>query len=121
VEVAYSGSLAADDHVNLKTGSDGSIWAVVKTSKNDVPGSATEPVTVLLHRPLGGGWSASEVWKVADQATRPICLQDEETGKVYVLAHVEVGSPDGIYYKGRQHARAELPDRPRHAVDHRHR
>jgi hypothetical protein len=99
VEVAYSGSLAADDHVNLKTGSDGSIWAAVKTSKNDVPGSATEPVIVLLHRPLGGGWSASEVWKVADQATRPICLLDEETGKVYVLAHVEAGSPDGIYYK----------------------
>jgi hypothetical protein len=99
VEVAYSGSLAADDHVNMKTGSDGSLWAAVKTSKNDVAGSAAEPLIVLLHRPLEGGWSASEVWKVADQATRPICLLDEVSGTVYVLAQVVAGSPDGIYYK----------------------
>jgi hypothetical protein len=99
VEVAYSGVEAADDHVNLKTGSDGSIWAAVKTSKNDVPGSAAEPVIVLLHRSPQGSWSASEVWKVADEATRPICLLDEESGKVYVLAQVVAGSPDGIYYK----------------------
>jgi len=99
VEVAYSGLEAADDHLNLKTGADGSLWAAVKTSKNDVPGSAAEPVIVLLHRPPQGGWSASEVWKVADQATRPICLLDEASGTVYVLAQVVAGSPDGIYYK----------------------
>jgi hypothetical protein len=99
VEVAYSGPNAADDHLNLKTSSDGSVWAAVKTSKNDVPGSATEPVVVLLHRPPLGSWSATEVWKVADEATRPICLLDEARGQVYVLAQVTAGSPDGIYYK----------------------
>jgi hypothetical protein len=99
VEVAYSGSLAADDHVNLKTGSDGSIWAAVKTSKNDVPDSGAEPLIVLLHRKPQGSWSATEVWKGADEATRPICLLDEHRGRVYVLAQVEAGSPDGIYYK----------------------
>lgn len=99
VEVAYSGSKAADDHLNVKTGSDGSIWAAVKTSKNDLPGSGAEPLIVLLHRLPGGSWRATEVWKGADDATRPICLLDEDRGKVYVLAQVEAGSPDGIYYK----------------------
>jgi hypothetical protein len=99
VEVAYSGALAADDHLNVKTGSDGSVWAAVKTSKDDVPNSAAEPLIVLLHRLPGGSWSATEVWKAADEATRPICLLDEHGGKVYVLAQVEAGSPDGIYYK----------------------
>jgi hypothetical protein len=99
VEVAYSGLEAADDHLHLKTGSDGSLWVAVKTSKNDVPGSEAEPVIVLLHRPPLGAWSATEVWRVADEATRPICLLDETSGKVYVLAQVVAGSPDGIYYK----------------------
>ena len=54
---------------------------------------------MLLHHSPQGSWSASEVWKVADQATRPICLLDEEGGKVYVLAQVVAGSPDGIHYK----------------------
>ena len=98
-EVAYSGSLAADDHVNLKTGSDGSIWAAVKTSKNDAPNSDAEPVIVLLHRSPAGSWSPSTVWTGGDQPTRPICLLDETSGKVYVLAQVLAGSPDGIYYK----------------------
>jgi hypothetical protein len=99
VEVAYSGTNAADDHLNLKTGSDGSVWAAVKTSKNDLADSAAEPLVVLLHRSPQGSWSATEVWKAADDATRPICLLDEERGQVYVLAQVEAGSPDGIYFK----------------------
>jgi hypothetical protein len=99
LEVAYSGTAAADDHLNLKSSSDGGVWAAVKTSKNDLPDSAAEPLIVLLHRPASGSWSATEVWKVADDATRPICLLDEEAGQVYVLAQVEAGSPDGIYYK----------------------
>jgi hypothetical protein len=98
-EVAYSGPLAADDHLNLKTGSDGSVWAAVKTSKNALTNPDAEPLIVLLHRTPGGSWSASEVWKVADEATRPICLLDEASGRVYVLAQVVAGSPDGIYYK----------------------
>jgi hypothetical protein len=98
-EVAYSGSLAADDHLNLKTGSDGSIWAVVKTSKNALPNPNAEPLIVLLHRSPAGSWSASTVWRVGDQPTRPICLLDETSGRVYVLAQVLAGSPDGIYYK----------------------
>ncbi|HZD00554.1 MAG TPA: hypothetical protein VFA46_10305 [Actinomycetes bacterium] len=99
VEVAYSGPKAADDHVNLKTGSDGSIWAVVKTSKDHLTDPAAEPLIVLLHRTPMGSWSATEVWKVADDATRPICLLDEASGRVYVLAQVVSGKPDGIYYK----------------------
>jgi hypothetical protein len=98
-EVAYSGPLAADDHLNLKTGSDGSVWAAVKTSKNALTNPDAEPLIVLLHRTPGGSWSASEAWKVADEATRPICLLDEASGRVYVLAQVVAGSPDGIYYK----------------------
>jgi hypothetical protein len=99
VEVAYSGTNAADDHLNMKTGSDGSVWAAVKTSKNDLPDSAAEPLIVLLHRSPQPAWSATEVWKAADDATRPICLLDEERGQVYVLAQVVAGSPDGIYLK----------------------
>jgi hypothetical protein len=109
VEVAYSGANAADDHINLKTGSDASIWAAVKTSKDDVPNSAAEPLIVLLHRLPQGSWSATEVWKSADEATRPICLLDEQHGRVYVLAQVEAGSPDGIYYKSTSLGTPDFP------------
>jgi hypothetical protein len=98
-EVAYAGSLAADDHLNLKTGSDGSIWAAVKTSKGDAPDSDAEPAIVLLRRTPTGSWSASTVWTAGEDPTRPICLLDEASGRVYVLAQVLAGSPDGIYYK----------------------
>jgi hypothetical protein len=98
-EVAYSGSLAADDHLNLKTGSDGTIWAAVKTSKNALPNPSAEPAIVLLRRTPTGSWSASTVWTVGDEPTRPICLLDETSGRVYVLAQVLAGSPDGTYFK----------------------
>jgi hypothetical protein len=37
VEVAYSGTEAADDHVNLKTGSDGSIWPRSRRARTTCP------------------------------------------------------------------------------------
>jgi hypothetical protein len=100
VEVAYSGTNAADDHINLKTAPDGTLWAAVKTSKNNLLNSGRQPLVVLLHRHPGGSWTSAVVWKSADGATRPICLIDAQNRKIYVLAQVLAsGSPGGIYYK----------------------
>ncbi|MCK6621900.1 MAG: T9SS type A sorting domain-containing protein [Calditrichia bacterium] len=60
----------ADDHLNLATASDGSIYAAVKTGFN-TPGF---PVIVLLVRRPSGEWSS---YRVDDDGTRPIVLLDE--------------------------------------------
>jgi PKD repeat protein len=83
IETALAGSKAADDHIDLKTTADGRVFAAVKTSKT----TATDPLTMLLVRPAGGGaWAGYRFGTVADGHTRPIVEIDEEHGVVHMFA-----------------------------------
>lgn len=68
----------ADDHLNLATASDGTLYAAVKTSFN-TPGF---PVIVLLVRQPSGEWSSH---RVDDDGTRPIVLLNEVEGTLSVV------------------------------------
>ena len=84
IETAYAvaGEESADDHINVKVGNDGRIYAAVKTSLNE----DDEPLIHLLVRGANGGWS-SHVWGTAQfKQTRPIVVLDEEDQQVHVLA-----------------------------------
>jgi hypothetical protein len=82
LETALSGTQLSDDHINLKKDSAGRVYAAVKTSKS----SSTDPLTMLLVRQAGGGWSSHVFGLKSDNHTRPIVAIDEEHGVVHMYA-----------------------------------
>ena len=71
----------ADDHLNMKVASDGTIYAAVKTSYND--GSTGNPQIAMLIRRPGGTWD--NLYEVSTSGTRPIVVLNEFSGKVKVI------------------------------------
>jgi hypothetical protein len=90
----------ADNHINLKTTSDGSVYMVGKTGK-DTAGCATNQSAVLVEffdRTPGGTWSAHLVGTVGDCNTRPQVVISEQLDTAYVF----LTSPNGggtVYMK----------------------
>ncbi|MGH3092014.1 MAG: hypothetical protein ACRDOG_06770, partial [Gaiellaceae bacterium] len=82
LETALSGPQLSDDHINLKTDSGGRVYAAIKTSKS----SNLDPLTMLLVREAGGGWSSHVFGLERDDHTRPIVQIDEEHGILHMYA-----------------------------------
>jgi hypothetical protein len=82
LETALSGTQLSDDHINVKKDSTGRVYAAIKTSKS----SSTDPLTMLLVRSAGGGWSSHVFGLKRDNHTRPIVEIDEEHGVVHMYA-----------------------------------
>lgn len=99
-----SGPRFADDHLNIKSlqaDSAGQVFAVVKTSLNDInPPDSGEPLVYLLIK-TNGNWSQRVVAQVKDQWTRPILLIDEENREIYIFATkiLPLQMTGSIYYK----------------------
>jgi hypothetical protein len=101
VEVPLSGTGMADDHINLKnveSDSDGRLYAAVKTSQNEVGGGSDAPLAMLLVRSPAGSWTSHEVFRVQDDATRPILALDRENRRLYFMATAPVAGGT-IHYK----------------------
>jgi hypothetical protein len=97
VETALSGTLEADDHINLKT-QGRRVFAAVKTSKTD----AAAPLIRLLVRSASGSWSKHPVALVREANTRPITMVeiDPTANQIYVFFSIGGAvSPNGIGYK----------------------
>ncbi|MGI5240391.1 hypothetical protein [Dactylosporangium sp. CA-139066] len=74
-----SGAGSADDHINLKADQSGRVYAAVKTSLDDVGGSASAPQIMLLVRdPSTGDWASYPIGRLSDCHTRPIVMLDSE-------------------------------------------
>jgi trimeric autotransporter adhesin len=82
LETALSGNQLSDDHINVKKDSAGRVYAAIKTSKS----SSSDPLTMLLVRSAGGGWSSHVFGLKRDNHTRPIVEIDEEHGVVHMYA-----------------------------------
>jgi PKD repeat protein len=79
---AVSGDPApADDHMNLKTDSSGTVYAVVKTS--NVGGG--QPQEELLVRSPGGAWDTNLVATVSNSPTRAILELDDAAHVLHVF------------------------------------
>jgi hypothetical protein len=76
------GGLPADDHINLKADSGGTVYAAVKTSAT----GRRLPLVMLLARSPAGAWDAVPFGVVGESHTRPIVLLDEQHGVVHVFA-----------------------------------
>ena len=94
LETTLTGTLAADDHMNLKT-FEGRVYAAVKTSTT----TASEPLIELLVRSPDGSWSANPVATYAEQNTRPIVLIDTSAREAYVFMSQGVSNAHGIVYR----------------------
>lgn len=98
----------ADDHINVKTldGPQGGIYAVIKTSLDDIrPRLPDRELILLLARDgEGGDWRKIVVGRVRDDHSRPILLIDESARELYVFATAP-GRFGDVYFK-----RAPLDD-----------
>jgi hypothetical protein len=101
-ENALAGTNLADDHINLKNfveDPSGRIFAVVKTSLNDLStASPTDPLIVVLQRDVDGTWSSHVAAEVQDDATRPIIQVDATDNRLLVFMTAPV-SGGTIYVK----------------------
>ncbi|WP_448614590.1 fibronectin type III domain-containing protein [Modestobacter sp. URMC 112] len=99
MEDAYTGGLAADDHINLKSlleDDQGRIYAATKTS-NDGSG---EPSIVVHQRTSAGVWTSAVAATKAENATRPQLALDSTNRQLYVLMTSPESNGGGIvYYK----------------------
>ena len=73
------GAGMADDHLNVAVGSDGTLYAAVKTSYDTV---GYPKIALLIRRP-DGTWD--DLYEVDQHGTRPIVLLDEALGTVSVI------------------------------------
>jgi hypothetical protein len=94
VETTLSGTLQADDHMNLKT-AEGKVYIAVKTATT----TSTEPLIKLLVRSPTGSWAQYPVALYADKNTRPIVLLDMSARQLYVFMSKGDNPAHGIYYK----------------------
>ena len=85
---ALSGTALADDHINLKAipgDSQGRVFAVTKTSRNDVSSTSTEPlIELLVYTASSNSWTSKVVATIADFPTRPILSLDPGANKIHV-------------------------------------
>ncbi|PWB67958.1 hypothetical protein C3F09_12555, partial [candidate division GN15 bacterium] len=81
----------ADDHLNIKAGSDGTLYAAVKTSY-DTPGY---PKIALLIRRPAGTWD--NLYEVDQSGTRGIVVVNESAGKLAVIYTSSESGGDILY------------------------
>jgi hypothetical protein len=94
VETTLSGTLQADDHMNLKT-YNGSVYIAVKTATT----TSTDPLIKLLVRSPTGTWSQYPVAPYSDHNTRPVVIINTSTRDLYIFMSKGDNPAHGIYYK----------------------
>ena len=103
VSAAIQGPALADDHMNLKSlrrDPAGLVFAIIKTSRNDVPdASPDDPLIVLLVLTRDGVWEQHVVSTVGDETTRPLLLIDTDHRQLHVFYSAPCCSGGTIYTK----------------------
>jgi hypothetical protein len=97
------GNLLADNHIHLKavhSGSDGRVYAAVKTSLNDQTNAdPNAPLVMLLQINPDGSWTQRTFGRVSERHTRPMILIDDEHHTLYMFATSFCCGNAKIFYK----------------------
>ncbi|MCH7724630.1 MAG: T9SS type A sorting domain-containing protein [Bacteroidetes bacterium] len=90
------GAGMADDHLNIATGSDGTIYVASKTGYNTV---GHTNLSLLVRRPAGTWDDLYEVEEkvLLNEGTRPIVLLSEFLGVITVIYIEDIGGNDIVY------------------------
>jgi Ca2+-binding RTX toxin-like protein len=83
IESALSGPNLVDDHINLKAGGNGQVYAAVKTD--------SDRLILLLVREPAGTWSSHVFSRRSEKQSRPIVVIDEGARVVHMFASTEGG------------------------------
>ncbi len=104
----------ADNHLNVKVASDGTLYAVGKTNKDTINCATNTnlPLIELFKRTIAGTWTAHLVATVGDCQTRPQVVLDEQLDVAYVLLSgpngggvgflksAPLSGPDALVFRG---------------------
>ncbi|MBF8964694.1 hypothetical protein I0P70_15700, partial [Pontibacter sp. FD36] len=81
----------ADDHMNLKVASDGTLYCAIKTGYND----ESYPLIGLLVRRANGTWDS--LYDVSRLGTTPIVVLNEDAGKLRIVYSSRTYGGDILY------------------------
>ena len=88
-----AGSGMADDHMNIKVGADGTLYAAVKTAY-DLQNITYPEIALLVRRP-NGAWDP--LYKIAAQGTRPIVEINDAAQFIRFIYAGDTGVDDIVY------------------------
>ncbi len=99
VETPLSGKKMADGHISLTVGPEGTLFAAVKTSLDDVAnGPGRSPLLFVLARRPDGAWSSHVAATVADGVTRAEITVADAQRRLYLTFSAPSGGGQ-LYYK----------------------
>lgn len=93
------GSQWANDHLNVKTDSEGRVYMALKTRRDRIDRRLDAPFSMLWVRDPDGGWESHVFGKVRDAHTRSLVLIDEKQDTLYMLASSPTCTGGNVYYK----------------------
>ena len=93
------GSEWANDHLNVKTDSEGRVYMALKTRYDRIDRTLDAPYSMLWVRDPNGDWESHEFGKVRDAHTRSLVLLDEKQNTLYMFASAPTCTGGKVYYK----------------------
>lgn len=97
-----SGSGSANDHLNVKTDSEGRVYMATKNRRDRIDRNPNAAYSMLWVRGQNGGWSSHVFGRVGDALTRSLILIDEEQERLYMFASAPTCTGGKVYYKSAQ-------------------
>lgn len=94
-----------NDHLNVKTDSEGRVYVALKTRRDRIDRQPGAPYSMLWVRDARGDWTSHVFGTVRDSHTRSLVLIDEDQRQLYMFASSPTCSGGAVYYK-----RASLDD-----------
>lgn len=89
----------ANDHLNLKTDSEGRVYVALKTRWDRIDRELDKPYSMLWVRDQKGEWTDHVFGTVGDAHTRSLVLIDEQQRQLYMVASAPTCSGGKVYYK----------------------
>ena len=89
----------ANDHLNLKTDSEGRVYMTLKTRRDRIDRELGAPYNMLWVRDREGEWTDHVFGTVGDSHTRALVLIDEEDRLLYMFASSPTCSGGKVYFK----------------------
>lgn len=93
------GSRVANDHLNVKTDSQGRVYVALKTRRDRIDRELSAPYSMLWVRDQAGNWESHVFGRVGDAHTRSLVLVDEEQNALYMFASSPTCTGGKVYYK----------------------
>lgn len=93
------GASMVNDHLNVKSDSEGRVYVALKTRRDRINREPEAPYSMLWVRDQDGTWTSHVFGEVSDAHTRSLVLIDEEQRLLYMFASSPTCTGGKVYYK----------------------